>query len=72
MFSGWQLGRLYEEGSGCLLGDHEVLARAKIWSVIREEQAHDQTIGEFTRGKWRMTYGLLGERGSVEFSCAEL
>ena len=57
--------------NGCLLDDREVLAQAKIWSVIREEQAHDQTIGEFTRGKWWMTYGLLGETGSVEFSCAE-
>lgn len=56
----------------CFFDDHEVLAQAKIWSVVREEQSHDQTIGEFTRGKLLMTYGLSGETGSVEFSCAEL
>ena len=36
----------------CLLDDHEALVQAKIWSVIREEQAHDQAIGEFSCAEW--------------------
>ena len=54
--------------NGCFLGDHEVLPQAKIWSVLRDEQANDQTIGECSRGRWLMTYGFLGETGSAEFS----
>lgn len=53
------------------LDDHEVLLQATAWAVIGAERANDQTIGEFSGGRWLMTYGLLGETGSVEFSRAE-
>ena len=55
----------------CFLDDHKVLPQARIWSVVRDEHANDQKMVKFSPGKWRMTYGP-GERGSVEFNCAEL
>ena len=39
----------------CFLGDHEVLPRAEIWLVLREERANDQTMVKFSRGRWWMT-----------------
>lgn len=58
------------EDNGCFFDDQEVLVQTKVWAVIGDERANDQTNVKFSHGRWWMTYVFKVARGCPELGCA--